>query len=595
MKQPDSPRRRRGRRVVVLAVLCAAVFALFLARLAWMQFAMADHYAQKVAELSTTRYTVTEQAARGSILDRNGVVLAQDDTAFDVLLRVPAPDGTSLPKTVQQLSALTGGKDVETQLAAFCCTASAGEVPILQDADAETVAALYRAGLVQSGAVRLAARGVRVWPQGTLLPHALGFTGAITAEQWQSAKAQGLAMDERLGQSGLEQAYDALLRGQSGRTVVSVDRSGTVTAHRVLSAAQPGADLVLTVDAALQQALQDALADRIETLRAAAGNAQHKACAGAAVLVDVHSGGILAAANYPSYDLNTYRRDYADLCADRRAPLLDRCCQGLYAPGSAFKPAVAAAALQQGFSPYDTVNCTGRYLYYSGYQPRCLQDRHSGAVDLRTALQYSCNLYFYDTGRRLGVDVFSQTAQQLGLAADTGVETPAAAGRLTWSSDENYQAGLTLMAAIGQGNTALTPVQLAAYAAALANGGRRPLLHFADRAVDADGATVWQYTPQFIEVAGGESVFAPIRDGMVRMAQGSSVLRQVVVPCAAKTGSPQLAVQKPGGGYYVNSVLIGYAPADAPEIALAVVLEYGGGGFHAAPILRDVFNLYFSR
>ena len=175
------------------------------------------------------------------------------------------------------------------------------------------------------------------------------------------------------------------------------------------------------------------------------------------------------------------------------------------------------------------------------------------------------------------------------------METPAAAGRLTWSSDENYQAGLTLMAAIGQGNTALTPVQLAAYAAALANGGRRPLLHFADRAVDADGATVWQYTPQFVEATGGEAVFGPIRDGMVRMAQGSSVLRQVVVPCAAKTGSPQLAVQKPGGGYYVNSVLIGYAPADAPEIALAVVLEYGGGGFHAAPILRDVFNLYFSR
>ena len=593
VKQPDSPRRRRGRRVVVLAVLCAAVFALFLARLAWMQFAMADHYAQKVAELSTTRYTVTEQAARGSILDRNGVVLAQDDTAFDVLLRVPAPDGTSLPKTVQQLSALTGGKDVETQLAAFCCTASAGEVPILQDTDAETVAALYRAGLVQSGAVRLAARGVRVWPQGTLLPHALGFTGAITAEQWQSAKAQGLAMDERLGQSGLEQAYDALLRGQCGRTVVSVDRSGTVTARRVLSAAQPGADLVLTVDAALQQALQDALADRIETLRAAAGNAQHKACAGAAVLVDVRSGGILAAANYPGYDLNTYRRDYADLCADTRAPLLDRCCQGLYAPGSAFKPAVAAAALQQGISPYDTVNCTGRYLYYSGYQPRCLQDRHSGPVDLRTALQYSCNIFFYDVGRRLGMDVFSKTAQQLGLAADVGVETPAAAGQLTWSSDENYQAGLTLMAAIGQGNTALTPVQLAAYAAALANGGRRPLLHFADRAVDVDGATVWQYTPQFVEAAGGEAVFGPIRDGMVRMAQGSSVLRQILVPCAAKTSSPQLPAQMAGGGHYVNSVLIGYAPAQAPEIALAVVLEYGGGGFNAAPIMRDVFNLYF--
>lgn len=192
------------------------------------------------------------------------------------------------------------------------------------------------------------------------------------------------------------------------------------------------------------------------------------------------------------------------------------------------------------------------------------------------------------------MDVFSTMARQLGLATPTGVEITEAQGRLTLSSDENYQAGLTLMAAIGQGNTAVTPLQLAAYAATLANCGQRPALHFADRAVNAaTGETVWQYAPTFTTVPGGEGVFGPIRDGMKRMARTTRVLREAPVACAAKTGSPQLADTLPGGGHYVNSVLIGYAPADDPQIAMAVVLEYGGGGSNAAPILRAVLDAVF--
>ena len=308
----------------------------------------------------------------------------------------------------------------------------------------------------------------------------------------------------------------------------------------------------------------------------------------------MRTGGILAAANVPGFDLNAYRADYAALSADSAAPLLDRVCQGLYAPGSAFKPAVAAAALTAGIDPAATVSCTGRYGFYSGYQPGCLQYGHSGTVDLRTALEYSCNIFFYDVGRRLGVDAFSAMARQLGLAAPIGVEIAEAHGRLTWTTDENYQAGLTLMAAIGQGNTAVTPLQLAAYAAALANSGQRPALHFADRAVNsATGEVLWQYPVSFTEIPGGEAVFGPIRDGMKRMAQTTRILREAPVLCAAKTGSPQLADTLPDGGHYVNSVLIGYAPADAPQIAAAVVLEYGGGGANAAPILRAVLDAVF--
>ena len=586
---------RRRVRVAVLMVLCGAVFAAFFARLAWMQFVRADYYADKAAEASSASYTVTQHAARGAIVDSAGVVLARDTTVYDVYLRIPAPPGTDLRETVKAIESLTGSKDVETQLAAFFAAASAGELPVMQGVCSDVLTSFYKADLVQSGAVRAAARGVRTWPNGTLLPHALGFTGPITAEQWPTARRRGLAMDAVIGQSGLEAAYDDLLRGQDGRVLVNTGFDGAVRRTVPLRDAAPGATLVLTVDSALQKELQNALLSQIEVLRTTKAAGAGRECrAGAAVVVDVQTGGILAAASVPGFDLNRYRSDYAALSADAAAPLLDRVCQGLYAPGSAFKPAVAAAALTAGIDPAATVNCTGRYGFYSGYQPGCLQYGHGGPVDLRTALEYSCNIFFYDVGRRLGVDVFSAMARQLGLATPTGVEITEAQGRLTWSSDENYQAGLTLMAAIGQGNTAVTPLQLAAYAATLANYGQRPALHFADRAVNAaTGETVWQYAPTFTTVPGGEDVFGPIRDGMKRMARTTRVLREAPVVCAAKTGSPQLADTLPGGGHYVNSVLIGYAPADDPQIAMAVVLEYGGGGSNAAPILRAVLDAVF--
>ena len=586
---------RRRVRVAVLMVLCGAVFAAFFARLAWMQFVRADYYADKAAEASSASYTVTQHAARGAIVDSAGVVLARDTTVYDVYLRIPAPPGTDLRETVKAIESLTGSKDVETQLAAFFAAASAGELPVMQGVGSDVLTSFYKADLVQSGAVRAAARGVRTWPNGTLLPHALGFTGPITAEQWPTARRRGLAMDAVIGQSGLEAAYDDLLRGQDGRVLVNTGFDGAVRRTVPLREAAPGATLVLTVDSTLQKELQNALLSQIEVLRTTKAAGAGRECrAGAAVVVDVQTGGILAAASVPGFDLNRYRADYAALSADAAAPLLDRVCQGLYAPGSAFKPAVAAAALTTGIDPAATVNCTGRYGFYSGYQPGCLQYGHGGPVDLRTALEYSCNIFFYDVGRRLGVDVFSAMARQLGLATPTGVEITEAQGRLTWSSDENYQAGLTLMAAIGQGNTAVTPLQLAAYAAALANCGQRPALHFADRAVNAaTGETVWQYAPTFTAVPGGEGVFGPIRDGMKRMARTTRVLREAPVACAAKTGSPQLADTLPGGGHYVNSVLIGYAPADDPQIAMAVVLEYGGGGSNAAPILRAVLDAVF--
>ena len=582
------------RRTAFLLVLCAVVFLLFLARLVQMQFFRAAEYAEKAAAASTTVYQTAVPAARGVITDRNGQVLAQDETVWDVQLVVPAPTGTDLTDTVQTLQTLLGGKDVETQLAAFCSAVSAGELTVARDISAEQQAALAQAGLLQSGAVRLSARARRSWPDGTLAPHLLGLVGPMDADQWAARREDGLAMDAEIGQSGLESVYEDLLRGTPGSRTVAAKRSGAAAVTE--TAATPGAALELYLDAELQAVLRQALWNRMEELKAIAPAGKGREVrAGAAVAVEVKTGGILAAVSLPDYDLNTYRQDYAALASNATAPLTDRVCRGLYAPGSAFKPAVAAAALTAGIDPAATVNCTGTYRWFAGYQPGCLQYSHRGPVDLRTALQHSCNIYFYDVGRRLGVDTFSAMARLLGLADDSGAELPAAEGRLTWTTDDNYQKGLTLMAAIGQGNTAVTPLQLVTYAATLANLGRRPALHYARQAVAADGTVVWKNEERFTTVEGGEPVFGPIRDGMTQMAQTLRVLREAPIPCAAKTGSPQLPAVMANGEHYTNSVLIGYAPADAPEIAVAVVLEYGGGGANAAPVLRAVLDWMATR
>ncbi len=589
-------------RLTVLMAVCAAAFALFAARLAWLQFARADFYAAKAASAANTGYTVPIAAARGDITDRAGILLAGDDLRYDVYLRIPAPPGQNAQATLARLqSAMQGqgwaapsqdgkndGRDVAAHLAAFLSSGTAGECLAAQSLTPAQANALAVAGFTPAAGVRLAARGVRCWPQGSLLAQQLGTVGAITAEEWAAdggalAKA-GYRLSDRCGQSGLEAAFEADLRGREGEGRVTLGRDGAGFCQTDAVLPRPGLTLRLTVDAGLQQILQAALAERLAALQALGG---------AAVAVDTATGGILAAVSLPGYDPAGYAAGYAALAADAAAPLFDRVCRGLYAPGSAFKPAVAAAALAAGLiTPATPVNCTGTYRYYADYQPRCLQAGHRGPVDLTAALAHSCNLYFYDVGRRLGVDAFAATASLLGLAAPTGAELPQAAGRLTRSSDANYTPGLALQAAIGQGNTAVTPLQLAACAAALANNGARPRLHFADALLDpATGAVVRRCLPGPAAAApGGEAVFGPLRAGMAAMAATLPALRDAPLPAACKTGSPQRAETAPDGAPCTNAVLIGYAPVDAPQVAVAVVLEYGGGGSNAAPVFRAVVN-----
>ena len=268
-----------------------------------------------------------------------------------------------------------------------------------------------------------------------------------------------------------------------------------------------------------------------------------KAAAGAVVVLDVKDGSVLAASNYPSYDQNLYAANYSEYSSDPSLPLFNRALQGLYTPGSTFKPAVAVAALDSGLiNQYSTVYCNGVYNYFKDYHPRCTRHGHSGNIDVITAIKWSCNIFFYDVGRRLTSDVYDAYAYKLGLGQRTGVEVSEALGRLTTKNDSNYIASLDVQAAIGQGNTVVTPIQLATYAATLANNGTRYRTHFVKAILDTNTGEVLSETkPEVMDVIEGTgNTFELVRQGMKQVPSTiSGKISSYPVPIACKTGTPQ--------------------------------------------------------
>ena len=316
------------------------------------------------------------------------------------------------------------------------------------------------------------------------------------------------------------------------------------------------------------------------------------------VVLDVKTGGILATATYPTYDLNQYSTTYSDLVAQDSSPLLNRAFNGLYTPGSSFKPAVAAAGLLNGvITPTSTVNCVNPYVYYD-YRPTCLQHGHSGPIAVSDALKYSCNIFFYDTGVRTGLETYNAMAQRLGLAVQTGVEVGESTGWLTTPEDDNFTSSLIVQAAIGQANTMVTPVQLATYAATIANKGVRYRTHMVAGFRDTNTGEILETVDPVVEdtIVDNVGAFDAIEQGMIGAAKYTSATSNYPYTIAVKTGSPQRAeTYGTGGGRanYNNGVIVAYGPVEDPQIAIAAVVEWSGGGSNIAQIAVDVFNAYF--
>ena len=436
----------------------------------------------------------------------------------------------------------------------------------------------------------------RSYPNGDVAPHIIGLTGIIYEEEYANLDKTIYGMNDIIGKSGLESAFESTLKGKDGKMKITYDAEGEIISEEIIEEAIPGATVVSTIDMDLQRVTYNALEKQILNLRntAEAGKGKESE-GGVAVVIKVGTGEILAAANYPSYNLSTYYEDYSELLATEYTPLFNRAAEGLYAPGSTFKPVVATAALQlENITARSTVDCQHVYTYFTDYQPTCLGNH--GRINVRHALGYSCNIFFYEIGRIMGIDNIRQYAYYYGLGEPTGVEIKERIGQVSnpdWASDNgiNWYHGDVLQASIGQGYSLFSPIQMANYVATIANKGIRVNAHFVKSINSHDFSEVLYETP--IEILSDmqmtDYTYETVLSGMLQSSQDSSgfVWGDFGMKVASKTGTPQTTTKT------VNSTFICFAPADDPEIAIAVIIEKGWQGYTAAPVAKEILQYYF--
>lgn len=555
-------------------------------------------------------YTFT--AEEGSTRDQKALAAMKDNlglqqyaTANDVMEKlVEDYDLASYPLSWQRT---LGGIHYEMQLQAF---SNVNNFIMAENVSEATVATIKEHSLSLPG-VEIVETSTRSYEQSTVLPHVLGRVGKITAEKWKVTdengqttyplREKGYNMNDIIGISGLESAYEDELRGKDGVETITRNSDGVIVDTALTTVPEPGHTVQLTIDSRFQKAVDKALAENIDMINRVYNTGSMKAAAGAAVVLDVKDGSVLAASNYPSFDQNLYATQYSEYSADESLPLFNRALQGLYTPGSTFKPAVAIAALDTGLiNRYSTVNCTRVYTYYKDYRPKCTQHGHgNGPIDVVNAIKWSCNVFFYDVGRRLTSDVYDAYAYKLGLGQRTGVEVSEAVGHLTSKNDSNYMESLDIQAAIGQGNTVVTPIQLATYAATIANRGTRYRTHFVKAILDSNTGEVLQETqPEVMDVIEDKGeTFDLIQQGMIGVSQTISALANYPYTIACKTGTPQRSEGYYSGSsyrHYTNTTMIAYGPTEDAQIAIGIVVEYGGGGARAGNLMADIFNAYFA-
>ena len=553
-------------------------------------------------EFTAASDNAAEQKALAAMKDNLG--LQQYATADDVMEKLV--EDYDLADFSLYWQRVLSGIHYEMQLQAF---SNVNNFVMAENVSEATVATIKENSLSLPG-VEIVETSTRSYEQGTVLPHVLGRVGKITAEKWKVTdengqvtyplKEKGYNMNDIIGISGLESAYEDELRGKDGVETITRNSDGVIVNTALTTVPEPGHTVQLTIDSEFQKAVDQALAKNVEWIKNTYADSK-QANAGAVVVIDVKTGGVLAASNYPSFDQNLYAAQYSEYSADENMPLFNRALQGLYTPGSTYKPSVAVAGLDTGLlNRNSTVNCTRVYTYYKDYRPRCAQHGHgNGPIDVINAIKWSCNIFFYDVGRRLTSDVYDAYAYKLGLGQRTGVEVSEALGHLTTKNDSNYTESLDIQAAIGQGNTAVTPIQLATYAATLANRGTRYRTHFVKAILDSNtGKTLQETQPEVMDVVEDKGeTFDLVREGMKGVAQTIPALAGYPYTIACKTGSPQRSEGYYVGStykHYTNAAMIAYGPAEDPEIAIGVVVEYGGAGTRTGQLVADIFNAYYA-
>lgn len=428
----------------------------------------------------------------------------------------------------------------------------------------------------------------RYYPDTSLAVNLIGTVGPIYEEDWaegENYKERGYAFDDKVGKSGIEYYAEEHLRGTDGEITYYLDDEGNIIDKEITKKAVPGKSVMLTLDAKMQRTVQDALASTVRELQSKGGTAR----AGAAVVIDINTGGVITSANYPTYDTATMSENYDALLADPTNPLTDRAFLGVYPIGSTIKPIVAAAALENNlYNTSETIYCAREYKYFSDYTPSCMH--FHGHMGLNAALSKSCNYFFFELGRRVGAITMTDYFKQFGLGVKTGVEVNDSAGILVEPTSNGF-GGDTLQISIGQMN-AFTPLQLANYVATFANGGTHYKVTLIDKIVSYDMTKVYDdCDPTVVNtVSLKDHTISSIKAGMLSVTvdgTGQAALGDYPIKLGGKTGTAQVK------GKADHSTFILFAPYDNPEIAISVVLEHGASGYASGTLVRQILDSYF--
>ncbi len=450
-----------------------------------------------------------------------------------------------------------------------------------------------------STGVAVETTATRTYVNGTVAPHLVGITGKISQDEYEELKNSGYSYNDIIGKSGIESALESNLRGTAGYKRYEVSSNGEKVKVIDMVNAQPGDSVYLTIDAKYQKTaqriLQEAVQEAHEYAASMEGNYDGEDCLGGSIVVlNIKDFSVLCAATYPSYDLANYYTDYTKLVNDKGLPLFNRAFQSALAPGSTFKPMVAAAALQEkAITTSTAIDCTGIYTGY-GLQLRCM-GYHPGEI-MRTAIVHSCNYFFAEAGRRLGIDKMNTYAKRCGLGVYTGVEIFETAGILAgpennkkWGTD--WYESSVCPAAIGQSDNAFSTLQLATYAATLANNGVRLRTHIVRKVVSYDGTeVVYENDPDNPEVVDNMGVskinLNAVKEAMNEAGGNYLAFQDFDIPIAGKTGTAENA-----GSDHSNFIC--FAPYDNPQIAVAVMVEHGAKSSVATNAAEKFLRAYF--
>jgi len=592
-------RRRVGTRLVILQVAAVIMFAALGICFWVLQIVQGTKY-EEMAENNHQR-TLSLRAPRGVLFDRNGKVLVENRNSFTVsIIREHTKD---MNRTIGLLAKVTGvdEKQVKQIVDRHRGEPSYRPIVVIEDASLAQVAALSARRLdFELPDVRVEEVPTRKYPTDAMAAHLFGYVGEASDAQVEAGAA---AQGSIIGQQGVERAYNRLLMGEDGAKRVVVNSTGREISTIDEIAPTEGRRVQLTLDYDLQKAAE-------EGFRRAGFN-------GAALIMDPRNGEVLTYVSLPSYDPNDFasgidRTTWASLNTDKLKPLQNRVLQGRYSPGSTFKIVVATAALEEGLvTPDFKVNCPGGANFFGRYYKCHLKGGH-GVVDMRHAIEKSCNVYFYTLGNMLGVDRIYKWAERLGLAGKTGIDLPneqeSIVPNTAWKqkrTGEKWYPGETISVSIGQGQVSVTPASLAEMITTVANGGTRVTPHVIKAIDEGQG---WRPVPARAvadRVAFRPETLAALHDGlwMVVNANGTGGRARIMGrDVAGKTGTAQVISNEgkarakgTGADLRDHGWFVFFAPKDNPELAGAIFAEHGEHGYLGAPIAKHVIETYFAK